>query len=65
MPKPNSITEMIIDTIIVMIGFLLVMVAAIRFFFTSDPSNLIIFLVGFAIVCFGMGRRMKNSLYWK
>ncbi len=57
----NSLAEWIIDTLIVLVGFALAIIAAAEFFLTKEFSNMLIILLGFIIACYGMGRRMKSA----
>jgi len=59
----DSLVNLIVDTIIVLAGFAIAMIAAAEFFVNSDLTSLLLFLLGFIVVCYGMGRRMKIRWY--
>ncbi len=59
----DSLFKLIVDTVIVLAGFAIAMVGAAELFVNSDLTSLLIFLFGFIIVCYGMGRRMKVRWY--
>jgi hypothetical protein len=63
MAKKNQLIGLIVDTVIVLIGFAIAISAAMNYFFTNDATNLLVFLFGFIVVCYGFGRRLKD--YWK
>jgi hypothetical protein len=61
--KKDSLANLAMDTLIVLAGFAIAMVAAGEFFVNRDPAVLLVFLFGFIVVCFGMGRRMAARWY--
>lgn len=63
MAPRNKIADLLIDTLIVFAGFAVAIYAAGIILLTKDFSNLAIFLVGFVLVCIGLGRRLTN--YWE
>lgn len=63
MAKMSWVAALLMDTVIVLAGFGIAIFAAMNYFFTNDTANLLIFLFGFIVVCYGFGRRLKD--YWK
>ena len=63
MGKQDKLVPLIIDTIIVLSGFAIVIYAALDYFVTKDWADFLVFLLGFIVSSYGMGRRMKN--YWE
>lgn len=59
----NSSIGLIMDTVLVLIGFAIAIVAAAEFLVKNDLASLFLFLLGFIIVSYAMGRRMKASWY--
>ena len=59
----DSLVNLIVDTVIVLAGFAIAMVAAGEFFVNNDLTSILLFLLGFITVCYGMGRRMKVRWY--
>ena len=59
----NSFTNLIIDTVLVLSGFAIAIVAAAELLVKNDLASLLLFLLGFIIVSYAMGRRMKASWY--
>ncbi len=59
----GGLAGLAIDTIIVLCGFAIVIYSALSYFVTGDTTDFLIFFIGFVVVCYGMGRRMKD--FWR
>jgi hypothetical protein len=59
----GRLSSLIIDTVITLCGFAVVIYAALGYFVEKDASFLLVFLLGFVISCYGIGRRLRG--WWE